>query len=337
MKLLVTGGAGFIGSNFINYWLDKHSSDEVINLDLMTYAANPITVQRHKAEFGSRYKHVKGNITDTSLVDKLVNEVDLIVHFAAETHVDRSVTNPHAFLETNVLGTHTLLNAALKHDKKRFHHISTDEVFGTLELESAERFNEQTNYDPRSPYSASKAGADHIVRAYFETYDLPVTITNCSNNYGPYHFPEKVIPLYITRLLQDKPIPVYGEGKAVRDYLHVKDHSRAIELVIEKGSLGESYCVGGDSEKNTVQIAKAIIDALGKSEDLIKFTKDRPGHDPRYAIDHSKITTELGWKPEYTFETGIEATIEWYKQNQEWWKPVSALAEQIAESYLENQ
>lgn len=334
MKLLVTGGAGFIASNFIHYWLRKYANDSIINLDLMTYAANPLTVHHHNQNFKDRYEFVQGDIQDEELVNKLVQKVDIIVHFAAESHVDRSVLDPQSFIKTNVLGTQVLLDTARKNGKKRFHHISTDEVFGTLELGTTEKFTEETPYSPRSPYSASKAGSDHLVNAYFETYGLPTTITNCTNNYGPYHFPEKVIPLYITRALYDKPIPIYGKGVAVRDYLYVEDHAVAIDLVIHNGKLGESYCVGGDSEKNTVEVAHTILDKLGKSYDLIKHTTDRPGHDPRYAMDHSKITRELGWNPSVNFEEGIERTIQWYKENEDWWKPISQEAESIAEKYL---
>lgn len=334
MKILVTGGSGFIGSNFISYWLDRHRSDQIINLDLMTYCANPLTVEHHSQRFGNRYLFVPGDIRNEKRIEEQVNQVDCIVHFAAESHVDRSVYGPREFLTTNILGTQTLLEAALRNGKKRFHHVSTDEVFGTLELGSTERFRETTPYSPRSPYSASKAGSDHIVNAYYETYGLPVTITNCSNNYGPFHFPEKVIPLYITRLFENKPIPIYGEGKAVRDYLYVEDHCEAIELVLEKGKTGETYCVGGDSEKNTVQVAQAILEKLGKPRTLIRHTVDRPGHDPRYAIDHGKITRELGWKPRHDFDSGIAKTIAWYAENTSWWKPIAKKAEEIAEQYL---
>lgn len=336
MKILVTGGAGFIGSNFINYWLNKYQTDSIINLDLMTYAANEITVEHHKNQFKERYEFVKGDICDEKLVNELVSQCYMVVHFAAESHVDKSVEDPSAFVRTNVFGTHTLLESARKNGNKRFHHVSTDEVFGTLELGSSERFSEQTPYNPRSPYSASKAGSDHLVKAYYETYQLPVTITNCSNNYGPFQFPEKVIPLYITRLLKQKEIPVYGKGLAVRDYLYVEDHCSAIDAVIKNGRLGETYCVGGDSEKNTNQIAKLLAEKLNQPDSLIVYTKDRPGHDPRYAIDHSKITKELGWMPSVNFEEGIEKTISWYKENTDWWQPISAKAEEIAEKYLQN-
>lgn len=336
MQILVTGGAGFIGSNFIEYWLNKYKDDTIINLDLMTYAANPRTVHTHKEKFGKRYVFVEGDITNVQTVETLVEKVDLVVHFAAESHVDRSIVTPRIFLETNILGTHTLLEACKKFGKKRYHHISTDEVYGTLPLHSSDKFNESTAHSPRSPYAASKSAADHLVMAYFHTFHLPVTITNCSNNYGPYHFPEKVIPLYITRIMQNKPIPIYGEGKAIRDYLHVEDHCRAIEAVIKKGTIGETYCVGGDSERNTVEVAETILFSLEGNKNLIRYTKDRPGHDPRYAVDYSKIKRELGWEPKYTFEEGIKKTIEWYQNNEDWWKPISLEAEAIAEKYLAN-
>lgn len=334
MKLLVTGGAGFIGSNFITYWLEKHPNDFIINLDFMTYCANPLTVEDHRKKFGSRYEFVQGDICNENLVNELVQKVDLIVHFAAESHVDRSVESPYDFIRTNVVGTQVLLDAARKNGNKRFHHISTDEVFGTLELGTTDKFSETTPYSPRSPYSASKAGSDHLVRAYFETYHLPVTITNCTNNYGPYHFPEKVIPLYITRAMNDKLIPIYGQGIAIRDYLYVLDHCSAIEAVIMKGKLGESYCIGGDSEKSTVEVAHTILDALKKPYSLIKHTSDRPGHDPRYAMNHTKLTNELGWRPTVDFAEGVRRTIEWYKNNESWWRPISQKAEEIAERYL---
>ncbi len=334
MKLLITGGSGFIGSNFIEYWLDKYPKDKIFNLDSMTYAANPLTVERHVKNYSNRYKHILGSINDPVLVDKYVKKVDCIVHFAAESHVDRSVKDPGKFVETNVLGTQILLSSALDNGKKRFHHISTDEVYGTLDLNSKHRFTENTPYDPRSPYSASKAGSDHLVNAYFETYNLPTTITNCSNNYGPYQFPEKVIPLYILRLLAGHQIPIYGKGNAIRDYLFVQDHCTAIEKVLLNGKVGETYCVGGDSERSTMDVANAILELTKASHDLIVHTPDRPGHDPRYSIDHTKITRELGWKPSYTFESGLQVTVDWYKKNTDWWEPIWPKAQEVAERYL---
>ena len=333
MKLLVTGGAGFIGSNFIDYWLEKYPRDSITNLDAMTYAANPLTVEHHKKRF-TNYRFVKGNICNSKLVDKLVSKVDAIVHFAAESHVDRSIEGSKVFLETNVLGTHTLLNAARMNGNKRFHHISTDEVFGSLNLNSKSKFYENTTFSPNSPYAASKAASDHLVNAYYKTYRLPTTITNCSNNYGPFQFPEKVIPLYITRLVKNLPIPIYGKGKAVRDYIYVIDHCRAIESVLQSKKYGEVYCVGGASERNTVQVARTILKALNRSPHLIKYTKDRPGHDMRYAINYSKITKNLGWKPIYSFAEGIELTIDWYKINANWYKPILKRAHEVARKYL---
>lgn len=334
MKLLITGGAGFIGSNFIDHWFSRYPKDTIFNLDSMTYAANPLTIKRHLEEYGTRYKHILGSINDRDLVDEYVKRVDTIIHFAAESHVDRSLKEPGKFVMTNVLGTQVLLSSALETGNKRFHHISTDEVFGTLELNSSEKFSENSPYDPRSPYSASKAGSDHLVNAYFETYGLPITITNCSNNYGPYQFPEKVIPLYILRLLAGEQIPVYGKGTAIRDYLFVKDHCTAIETVVLKGKIGETYCVGGDSERSTMDVANSILELIGASNELIIHTPDRPGHDPRYSIDHSKITKELGWKPDYSFEEGLRMAVEWYKTNKDWWEPIWPKAQEVAERYL---
>ncbi len=335
MKLLVTGGEGFIGSNFINYWLGKYKNDFIISLDAMTYAANPLTVRYHEEHF-QNYKFIKGNICNERLVKKLMKNIDIVVHFAAESHVDRSIKEPDKFLMTNVLGTNVLLRYACESNIKRFHHISTDEVYGSLMLNSRKKFNEGTKYSPNSPYSASKAASDLLVRSYFKTYKLPVTITNCSNNYGPFQFPEKVIPLFITRLMSGKYVPIYGKGRAVRDYLFVEDHCRAIDLVLKRGKVGETYCIGGDSELNTIEVAEIILKMLNKPKNLIKFTKDRPGHDLRYAIDHSKITKELGWKPTVTFKEGIKMTIDWYKKNKDWWKPISKKAEVIANEYLKS-
>ncbi|MEI8097090.1 MAG: dTDP-glucose 4,6-dehydratase, partial [Candidatus Moraniibacteriota bacterium] len=257
-------------------------------------------------------------ITDVALVDLLVSEVDAIVHFAAESHVDRSITGPEAFVDTNIKGTFVLLESARKYGK-RFHHISTDEVFGALGPNDPP-FDEHTKYDPRSPYSASKASSDHLVRSYFHTYDLPVTISNCSNNYGPYHFPEKLIPLTITNLLEGKNIPVYGDGLQVRDWLYVEDHCKAIDLILHQGRLGETYCIGGESERENIWIVKKILELLGKDESMIEYVKDRAGHDRRYAINFSKIKNELGWEPMVNLEEGLVKTTTWFKENESWWK-----------------
>ncbi len=320
MKLLVTGGAGFIGSNFVHYILKTSLEDDVVVLDALTYAGNLENLK--VAEGKPKYRFVRGDITDAGIVDPLVVECDAIVHFAAESHVDRSILGPEAFVQTNVLGTFTLLEAARKYGK-RFHHVSTDEVFGAL-LPSDPAFDEATPYDPRSPYSASKAGSDHLVRAYFHTYDLPVTISNCSNNYGPYHFPEKLIPLAITNLLEGKRVPVYGDGLQVRDWLYVEDHCRAIDLVLQKGKLGETYCVGGNGERENIWIVKKLLELLGKDESSIEYVKDRPGHDRRYAINFDKIKTELGWEPTVTLEEGLAQTVAWFKANEAWWKSVKS-------------
>jgi dTDP-glucose 4,6-dehydratase len=266
---------------------------------------------------------VKGDIADPEVVDGLVAECDAVVHFAAESHVDRSIMEPAAFVRTNVIGTQVLLEAARNHGGKRFHHVSTDEVFGALGPDDAP-FSETTPYDPRSPYSASKAGSDHLVRAYFHTYGLPVTISNCSNNYGPYHFPEKIIPLAITNILEGKSIPVYGDGKQVRDWLHVADHCRAIDLMLRKGRIGETYCVGGNGERENIVLIRTLLEILGAGEDKIEYVTDRPGHDRRYAIDFSKIKRELGWEPSVTFEEGLRQTVEWFRTHEEWWKDVKS-------------
>lgn len=323
MKLLVTGGAGFIGSNFIHYWLKQHPDDEVINLDKLTYAGNLETLK--DVEKNPHYSFVHADITDPKAVLSAMDGVDTVVHFAAESHVDRSILEPSPFVLTNVLGAQVLLDAALKTGVKRFHHVSTDEVFGSLELNSPEKFHEQTPYDPRSPYAASKAASDHFVRAYHETYGLPITITNCSNNFGPYMFPEKLIPLAITNLMEGKTVPVYGDGLNVRDWLYVEDHCRAIDLVLEKGTIGETYCVGGVTEDiSNVDVVKKIIALMGESEDKIEYVKDRLGHDRRYAIDWSKIQKELGWEPQYSFDQWLEKTVQWYKDNEAWWRHVKS-------------
>ncbi|MFA6973601.1 MAG: dTDP-glucose 4,6-dehydratase [Parcubacteria group bacterium] len=319
MKLLVTGGAGFIGSNFIRYMLKKYSDYQIVNLDLLTYAGNLENLKG--LEENPNYKFVMGDVADKNLVDELVRDVDVIVHFAAESHVDRSILDSSAFIHTNIVGTHNLLEAAKNNGNKRFHHVSTDEVFGAL-TDTAPAFNENTPYDPRSPYSASKAGSDHLVRAYFHTHGLPITISNCSNNYGPYHLPEKIIPLFVTNLLEGKKVPLYGDGMQVRDWLYVEDHCRAIDLILHKGKIGETYCVGGNSEKTNKEITYRILELMGKDESAIEFVADRPGHDRRYAIDFSKIKNELGWEPSVTFEEGLKQTVEWLKNNEVWWKNI---------------
>ena len=319
-KVLVTGGAGFIGSNFIKYMLEKHPDYEIINLDALTYCGNLENLE--DIEENPNYSFVKGNICDDELVDEVVSEVDYIVHFAAESHVDRSIEDPQIFIKSNIIGTQVLLDAAKKHKIKKFLQVSTDEVYGSLGPEGY--FTEKTPLQANSPYSASKAGADLMVRAYGETFDLPINITRCSNNYGPYQFPEKLIPLMISNALEDKELPIYGDGKNIRDWLHVYDHCSAIDLVLHKGKLGEVYNIGGHNEKENIEIVKLILKELGKPESLIKFVKDRLGHDRRYAIDSTKISKELGWKPKYTFETGIVETIRWYLDNQDWMEKVKS-------------
>lgn len=318
MKLLVTGGAGFIGANFILYWLEKYPDDYIVNFDKLTYAGNLESLK--SVADNPRYSFVKGDICEASAVDPLVTECDVIVHFAAESHVDRSISGPAVFVKTNVIGTQVLLDAAVKH-KKRFHHISTDEVFGSLSLDSTEKFNESTRYDPHSPYSASKASSDHFVRAYHTTYGLPVTISNCSNNYGPFMFPEKFIPLTIINAMQNKKVPVYGDGLYVRDWLYVTDHCRAVDMIIQQGTIGETYCIGGLTDDiNNLSVVKKILHIMGKDESLIEFVKDRPGHDRRYAVDWSKMKRDLGWAPAHDFDTYLEKTVEWYRNNEGWWK-----------------
>jgi dTDP-glucose 4,6-dehydratase len=321
MKILVTGGAGFIGSNFIHYWLEHNPNDEIVNLDALTYAGNLENLR--DIENNPHYKFVKGNICDFDLVNDLVKGVDLIVNFAAESHVDRSILSSDEFIKTNVLGTQILLDAAKNNGLIRFHHISTDEVFGALGVDSP-KFNEATPYDPRSPYSASKAASDHLVRAYFHTHKLPITISNCSNNYGPYQFPEKLIPLFITNLLEGKKVPVYGEGKNIRDWIYVDDHNMGVELIIKKGKIGETYCLGGNNERANIDITKDILNLLGKGEEMMEFVPDRKGHDLRYAIDFAKANKELGFAPQVDFTTGLQKTIDWYKNNEGWWKNIKS-------------
>lgn len=323
MKLLITGGAGFIGSNFIIYWLKKYPQDRVVNLDKLTYAGNLENLK--SVEKNPNYSFVHGDICDPKLVDKTIDNVDVIVHFAADSHVDRSILDPDPFIKTNIVGTYVLLKASLKHQVRRFHHVSTDEVFGELELESKEKFNEKAPYNPRSPYSASKAASDHLVRAFNATYNLPVTISNCGNNYGPYQFPEKLIPLAVTNLLEGKKIPIYGDGLHVRDWLYVEDHCSAIDLILQKGKVGETYLIGGLTESiSNLEVVKKILKLMNKDENMIESVKDRPGHDRRYDIDWSKIKQHLGWKPEHNFEEGLKTTATWYLKNEDWWRRVKS-------------
>ena len=321
-NILVTGGAGFIGSNFIYYELEKHPDRRIVCLDALTYAGNLETLER--ALKSKNFRFVKGDITDRKAVEALFEEesFDAVVNFAAESHVDRSIDEPEVFLKTNILGTQVLLDACRKR-AIRFHQVSTDEVYGDLPLDRPDLFfTEETPIHTSSPYSASKAAADLLVTAYFRTYGAKVTISRCSNNYGPYHFPEKLIPLIIANALEGKELPVYGEGKNVRDWLYVEDHCKAIDLILENGRLGEVYNIGGHNEKTNLEVVKTVLKILGKSEDLIRFVKDRPGHDMRYAIDPTKIRNELGWYPETTFEEGIKKTIQWYLDNRQWWENI---------------
>ena len=349
--LLVTGGAGFIGANFVHYWLETYSEDKVIVLDSLTYAGNRENLK--SVDSSDNFKFMRGDILDQALIEQLLREekVDTLVHFAAESHVDRSILGPDAFLETNIIGTHSLLKAAKKvwlddgvlPDAHRFHHVSTDEVYGTLGPNDP-AFSEETPYAPNSPYAASKAASDHMVRAYHHTYGLKVTTSNCSNNYGPFHFPEKLIPLVITNILAEKPLPIYGDGKQIRDWLFVTDHARGIDLVLQKGEIGETYNIGGINEWANIDIVNLICRLLnerfagnaelaarfpnaasaikGESEKLITFVKDRPGHDRRYAINPNKANDVLGYQPQESFETGIAKTLDWYLDNEDWWKRV---------------
>ncbi len=312
--VLVTGGAGFIGSNFLRYMVNKYPNYDFINLDALTYCGNLENLK--DIEDKDNYSFVKGNVCDRELVNGIVENVDYIVHFAAESHVDRSIEDPGIFIKSNILGTQTLLDASRKTGIRKFLQVSTDEVYGSLGPEGY--FTEQTPLQANSPYSASKAGADLMVRAYHNTFDLPVNITRCSNNYGPYQFPEKLIPLMISNAIENKELPVYGDGKNIRDWLHVYDHCTGIDLVLHKGKAGEVYNIGGHNERANIDIVKLILNELDKPESLIKFVSDRLGHDRRYAIDSSKIRRDLGWRPKYTFEEGIIETIHWYLDNQDW-------------------
>lgn len=339
-SILVTGGSGFIGSNFIHWLFARPDfAGRVVNLDALTYAGNPESLVNISSRFGGtaspRYAFVKGDITDRALVEKVFadNAIDTVVHFAAESHVDRSILGPEAFIRTNVIGTYTLLDVARKawaaptggiRDDVLFHHVSTDEVFGSLG--DSGYFMETTPYDPRSPYSASKASSDHLVKAYFHTYGLPVTVSNCSNNYGPFQFPEKLIPLMILNMLEGKPLPVYGDGKNIRDWVYVEDHNEAVWTIMNNGRAGETYNIGGENEWENITLLRRLIALVAEEsgraqaslEDLITYVKDRPGHDRRYAIDCSKLKIELGWERRHSFDTGLRATVRWYLDNQEW-------------------
>jgi dTDP-glucose 4,6-dehydratase len=323
VKIIVTGGAGFIGSNFIFHMLKNHPENRIICLDKLTYAGNLSTLAPIMEK--PNFRFVKEDICDRKAVYSLFEEEhpDIVVNFAAESHVDRSIENPQIFLETNIIGTSVLMDACRKYGIQRYHQVSTDEVYGDLPLDRPDMFfTETTPIHTSSPYSSSKAGADLLVLAYYRTYDLPVTISRCSNNYGPYHFPEKLIPLMIINALHDKPLPVYGDGQNVRDWLYVEDHCRAIDLILQKGRVGEVYNVGGHNEMKNIDIVKLICEALGKPESLIHFVKDRKGHDRRYAIDPTKIHRELGWLPETKFADGIQKTIKWYLEHEDWWQPI---------------
>lgn len=320
-KVLVTGGAGFIGGNFVQYLVEKYPTYDIYNLDALTYAGD---LTKHRAiETKENYFFVRGDIVNQQEIIFLFEKerFDYVVHFAAESHVDRSIQNPSAFVQTNVLGTQVLLDAAKQVGITKFVHISTDEVYGELDFDSNAFFTEETQLHPNSPYSASKASSDLLVMAYHQTYGLPMNITRCSNNYGPYQFPEKLIPLTISRLLKDEQVPIYGNGQNIRDWLHVLDHCRAIDIIMHKGIDGEIYNIGGHNEWSNLEVVQTIIRMLGKSDDLIKFVPDRLGHDKRYAIDPSKME-QFGWKPTYTFETGIAQTIQWYLNNKDWWEPI---------------
>lgn len=319
MKFLVTGGAGFIGSNFLHYMTNKYPEDYFVCLDALTYAGNYENIK--ELENKNNYKFVKGDIKDIELVDKLfaTEKFDYVVHFAAESHVDNSIKNPNLFAETNIIGTMVLLNAAKKYGVKRYHQVSTDEVYGDLPLDRPDLlFTENTSIHTSSPYSASKAGADLQVLAYARTFGLPVTISRCSNNYGAYQFPEKLIPVVISKALNNEPIPVYGKGENVRDWIHVHDHNVGVDMIVRHGRDGEIYNLGGHAERTNLEVVKTILKQLGKPESLITFVTDRPGHDRRYAIDSTKVEKELGWDRTYTFEEGIKETIDWYVNNQKW-------------------
>ena len=332
MRFLVTGGAGFIGSNFIHYIHSRYPEDEIINFDKLTYAGNLENLQDLEGDLC--YKFYKGDICDPAAVEKaigLVERVDAIVNFAAETHVDRSILSAGSFVNTDVYGTYVLLEAVKKHKIERYVHISTDEVYGSIEKGS---FTEDSPLRPNSPYAASKAGGDLLVRSYFKTYGLPVIITRSSNNYGPYHYPEKVIPLFITNAMQGKKLPLYGDGRNVRDWLYVEDNCAGIDTVLRKGRVGEIYNIAGENEKQNIEITKLILKELGQSEGLIEYVKDRPGHDRRYSLDCSKLK-EMGWKPKVGFEEGIKRTVGWFRQSRDWWMKIKEKQKEFQKFYAE--
>jgi dTDP-glucose 4,6-dehydratase len=320
MRLLVTGGAGFIGSNFVRYWTAAHPDDRVVVFDKLTYAGN----RANLADLEEQVRFVEGDICDLDTVARALADesIDTVVNFAAESHNSLAVLDPGRFFRTNVIGTQTLLEAARRAGLARFHHISTCEVYGDLDLDSDESLSEDSPYRPRTPYNASKAGADHAVRAYFESFELPVTITNCCNNYGPFQFPEKVIPLFTVKAIDDTPLPMYASTKNRREWLHVDDHCRAIEVVLAEGRIGETYNVGSSVERSIEEIADVVLESLGKAADLKTIVPDRPGHDRRYLLDSTKIRTELGWQPAVPFEKGLAETVAWYVDNRDWWEPL---------------
>lgn len=337
MNFLVTGGAGFIGSNFVSYHLQNYPEDQVVVIDKLSYAGNQSTIdilQKIKP-----FTFIKGDITEQTLIEQIItdHQIDTIIHFAAETHVDRSISNPKDFIDSNIYGTFAILEAIRKYPQVRLHHVSTDEVFGSLSIDNpALKFDETTKYDPQSPYSASKAASDHLVRSYVNTFNIKATISNCSNNYGPFHFPEKLIPLAITRAIDNQQIPVYGDGMQIRDWIYVADHCLGIDLVLQKGKIGETYLLGGDGEKTNLWIIQQILQLLEKPDDLIVHVGDRLGHDKRYAVDFTKAKNQLGFVPQKDIIERLKETVDWYLENEDWWRPLKGEADKIAERYLRN-
>ena len=329
MKLLVTGGAGFIGTNFIRYWLRQHPDDAVVNLDLLTYAGNIANLTDIAARYPKRYAFAHGDILDSVFVENVLKKEkpDVVVNFAAESHNSRAILNPRRFFETNVIGTQVLLDAARKYEVQRFHHISTCEVYGELSLDSPDAFDECSPYRPQTPYNASKAAADHLVNAYFHSFSMPITISNCANNYGPYQHPEKLIPLFTTHAIQNLPLTLYRSSHNRREWLHVEDHCRAVAAVIKRGKIGETYNVGSGVEKSIEEISDFILDVLNKPQRLKTYVPDRPGHDCRYLLDSKKIARDVGWEPAIEFEDGMRETIQWYAENQEWWQTIQQKAD----------